>query len=254
MIKHYLNILLLFVNCSLSYYLFKDSNFFYFSIAISFIIFSVIVSCGVLFLKFNYFLTSKTSLNNGYCLLTFDDGPDPLFTPQILKVLREENIKALFFIIGKKALEYPDLVRQIQDEGHLIGNHTFNHNIFLSLLPKKQILKEIHEGDEAIRSIIKQSPSYFRPPIGYTNPNYARVLKKLNLNTIGWSLRSYDTVYKQESKLIQRLINSIKKNDIVLFHDNLEITNNILLTFIRLAKEKDIIFVPLSSKESIFND
>ncbi len=254
MLKHYLNILLFILNCSVSFYLFKESNFFYYALAISIFIFVVILSCGVLFLKFNYFLTATTSLKNGYCLLTFDDGPDPIYTPQILKVLREENIKALFFIIGKKALENPALVKQIQAEGHLIGNHTFNHNIFLSLLPKKQILKEIHEGDEAIQSIINQSTMYFRPPIGYTNPNYARVLKKLNLNTIGWSLRSYDTVYKQESKLIHRLINAIKKNDIVLFHDNLEITNNILPTFIRLAKEKDIIFVPLSYNENVFND
>ena len=193
-------------------------------------------------------------MTNGQCLITFDDGPHPQFTPEILKILKEENIKALFFLIGKKAVEHPDLVNQIISEGHLIGNHTYNHNVFLSLLPEKQILNEIHEGDRAITSLVSQSAPYFRPPIGYTNPNYARVLKKLNLTTIGWSLRSYDTVYKNESKLIKRLIRLIKKNDIVLFHDNLEITKNILPTFIRLAKEKDIIFVPLSSKESIFND
>ncbi len=193
-------------------------------------------------------------MKNGYCLLTFDDGPDPTYTPQILKVLREENIKALFFMIGKKALENPELVKQIQSEGHLIGNHTFNHNVFLSLLPQKQILKEINEGEEAIQSIIGHKPIFFRPPIGYTNPNYARVLKKLHLNTIGWSLRSYDTIYKQDSKLIKRMHKWVKRNDIILFHDNLEITSNILPTFIQLAKEKDIIFVPLSYNENIFND
>lgn len=252
MLKHYINIILLVINIFIAYIFFKDTNYFTSYLLFSGLLFFIVVSCGVLFLKFNYFLQSKIKLDTNQCLLTFDDGPDPQFTLKILDILKEENVKSIFFLIGTKVELNPEIVARIKHDGHYIGNHTYHHNNFLSLLPKSTILKEIELGAEAISKITIEEPTFFRPPIGYTNPNYARVLKKLKSINIGWNLRSYDTIYKDPIKFEKRMLRKVKNNDIVLFHDNLEITSLILHSFIKKSKNKGIIFVPLNDNKELF--
>ncbi len=254
MIKHYLNIAFLLLNSGISYLLFYSTNWFLISITISVVLFFLILSCGVLFLKFNYFLKSINTIKSNQCLLTFDDGPDSVYTPQVLKILKKHNVQALFFVIGKKVESNPKLLSQIIEDGHLIGNHTYSHNNFLSLLPKKVILSEIEKGNEIIQKVLGETTTFFRPPIGYTNPNYAKIIKKLNIKTIGWSLRSYDTVFKNPDNLLARLVNNVRKNSIVLLHDNLEITSLVLNDFIVKSKEKGITFIELNKKSEIFHD
>ncbi len=187
-------------------------------------LFVIIVSSGVLFLKLNYFLTSVNRLDSREVLLTFDDGPHPTRTPKILDILAKHNCKAIFFVVGKHAEEYPDIVLRIKQEGHLIGNHSYAHNNFMSMYSTKRLREEILHGQRALSKISGIETSLFRPPIGYTNPKYAKVLKELKLTNVGWTVRSYDSVYKDPQKLKKRILAKTKPGSILLFHDNLEVT------------------------------
>lgn len=121
----------------------------------------------------------------------------------------------------------------------------------MSIFERKRLFKDIKTAQDILTPF--QEVKIFRPPIGYTNPEFARVLKKLQLKCIGWRLRSYDSVYKQPERLKQRILTKIKPGDIVLFHDNLEVTNKILDTIIQEAKQNGIIFVSGEQIKTVLN-
>jgi peptidoglycan/xylan/chitin deacetylase (PgdA/CDA1 family) len=108
-------------------------------------------------------IISKTNVNGIH--LTFDDGPNPNATPRVLNFLRERNILAHFFVIGENAQKYPDIVRKIKDEGHLIGNHTNSHTCLL-FKSYNFVQREILLAEEAIENAIGKRSKYFRPPYG----------------------------------------------------------------------------------------
>ncbi|OFZ55793.1 MAG: hypothetical protein A3D92_13010, partial [Bacteroidetes bacterium RIFCSPHIGHO2_02_FULL_44_7] len=214
--KHRLNTLVLAVNITLVCLFLKESPYFIHFLVAAGLLYFIVLSAGVLFMQFNYFLPAMTRLNSDFCLLTFDDGPDPEITPEILDILKRHDIAALFFVIGYKADDHPDLVRRIQAEGHLLGNHSYDHNVFMSLFTRKRLREDIGKAQESIEKITGKRPHYFRPPIGYTNPRYAKVLVEKSLLCVGWTLRSYDSIFKQPHKLVQRLRKRIRPGTIVL--------------------------------------
>jgi peptidoglycan/xylan/chitin deacetylase (PgdA/CDA1 family) len=194
----------------------------------------------------NYFFKSVNKGKRKAISLTFDDGPDPDTTPKILAVLREKKIQAAFFVIGKKAAKYPELLKQIEDEGHTIGNHTFSHSYFLGFFSKSRLKADIGHCTEIISSTINKTPLFFRPPFGVTNPVYASVLKELGLHSIGWSVRSLDTRADNKYQIINRVMSKLKSRDIVLLHDNLKVTADSLEDVIEHCLQKGIKIVPLS--------
>ena len=249
--KHRINILFLAFSVTLICLFLRDTWYFIpLLIAVS-LIFFVILSLGVLFMQYNYFLKSTTRLKGKECLLTFDDGPDPKHTAHILDILAKHNVKAMFFVIGQKVEQHPELVKRIVNEGHLIGNHSHTHNNFMSMFSKARLREELDTARNTIESVTNSKVEYFRPPIGYTNPKYAVVLRERKLKCIGWTLRSYDSVYTDSEKLLQRLISNIKPGNIVLLHDNLKVTSNTLDAFISKAKANGIIFASSSDIKSI---
>jgi peptidoglycan/xylan/chitin deacetylase (PgdA/CDA1 family) len=150
-------------------------------------------------------------------VLTFDDGPDPLTTEIILKILNELKIKALFFCIGNNLNNYPELGRIIVSEGHTIGNHSFSHRN-LRYLTKQEAAKEIIETNELIYKLQKEK-NYFRPPYGKIPFYLNTVLSELSIECIMWSLLALD--YKNEMKYVKFAIkNYLKKNSIVVLHDS----------------------------------
>lgn len=219
-----------------------------------FIIFFLHLSIGVISLKYNYFLKAKLRLNSNLILLTFDDGPDPISTPKLLDTLKELNVKALFFIIGKKAEAHPELIQRILEEGHCIGNHTHTHPPIFAALTQKQVTREILECQQVIELQGQKTGRLFRPPIGYTNPRIARAVKKENFSVIGWSLRSYDSVFKAPNQLLKRLLNNWKPGDIILFHDNLPQTVSVMEEFICEARKNGAIFVDESQINAVFHE
>ncbi|EKD82177.1 MAG: chitin deacetylase, partial [uncultured bacterium] len=98
-------------------------------------------------------------------VLTFDDGPHPRTTPKVLEILRQRNIKAIFFVLGLQAAKYPALVKQIHDEGHLIGNHSYSHKN-LAQLSEEGLRGELNRTSRLIESITGSKPAYLRPPYG----------------------------------------------------------------------------------------
>lgn len=153
--------------------------------------------------------------------LTFDDGVDLYQTPKVLEVLKKHNVKATFFIIGEKAERHPEIVEKILAHGHKIGIHTYSHKGTFPLLSYVNIFKEIKKTQEILEKISKQPVTLFRPPFGVTNPNIGRVVKELNLQTIGWSIRSYDTnMSRSRVEVADNVVKKIKGNDIILLHDD----------------------------------
>ena len=194
----------------------------------------------------NYFIKSINAGKKKSIALTFDDGPDPEFTPRILRVLDEKNISATFFVIGKKAEKYPGLLQQIIDEGHEIANHSYSHNPMIAFFTTSRLTEDLARCNEIIHKTIGKTPAFFRPPFGVTNPRYATALRDNNLTSIGWSLRSMDTRTRNKSRLIDRIISKLKQGDIILFHDHLAVTADALGEIIEQIIDRDIIIQPLS--------
>lgn len=214
------------------------------------LLFFTITGLGVIFIRLNYFVPAISRLKVDRVLLTFDDGPDPDNTQKILDILNEHDIGALFFLIGNKVEANKGIVEKIIDEGHLIGNHSYSHDNFMAFHSTKSLIQDLTKAEEILDTLSLDRPKLFRPPIGYTTPNYTRALKRLNLKCIGWRLRTYDTLSKDPKKLIRRLVRTTKKGDIVLFHDNLNVTLECLPKYIVEAKRNNIIFV---SKNEVKN-
>lgn len=154
--------------------------------------------------------------------LTFDDGPTPAGTPHILDILARERVPAAFFVIGANAARWPDLVRRIHAEGHLVCNHTFDHIPTGALRPPSFWRDQLQRTDEAIGSIIGLRPAFFRPPLGHKSPWMARPIRERGLTTIAWSRRALDGIATSETSITQRLVPRARDGDILLLHDGRE--------------------------------
>lgn len=242
MTRHQLNIIGFIINCLWIVLFFKDTPMMWVLLGIASLLFLIFLSIGVILPNRNYFLKNKTHLNNDKVLLTFDDGPHEIHTSKILEILKRQNVGALFFVIGKQVGNHPEIVKQMIADGHLIGNHTQNHPLMFAALRQDTVEKEIGLCDNTLIAQTIHPGHYFRPPVGYTNPRIARAVKKFNKNVIGWSLRSFDSILKEENKLLERVSSKVKPGNIVLFHDNLPQTEAILEQFIIRAKKNGIKF------------
>jgi peptidoglycan/xylan/chitin deacetylase (PgdA/CDA1 family) len=174
--------------------------------------------------------------------LTFDDGPDKKGTPEILDILKKHNIKAAFFCIGQKAEENPDLIREIDQEGHAVGSHGYSHHFFFDLFRSGRMLKELQKTENILNKILNKKIKMFRPPYGVTNPPLARALRKMNYHIIGWTLSSKDTIIIKENLLFERLAKRLKAGDIILFHDTKYKSVRVLEKFIKFAKANNYNF------------
>lgn len=180
----------------------------------------VIFILGVSVLKLNFFVkaTCRGNEKAKRVALTFDDGPDPVATPNLLEVLRHHQIKATFFPIGIKARDDPEMIKRIDQEGHIVGNHTFRHAWWTNFLFSGGLDREMRRAQEAIDGAIGKVPAYFRPPMGLTNPHLRRALKKHGLSVVGWDVRPFDTTAGTE-KVIKRVLKKIRNGSIIALHD-----------------------------------
>src|SRR5690606_30091964 len=182
----------------------------------------LITAIGSFQIKMNYHFQSlnhnyKTSEN--HISITFDDGPNPDFTPKVLLLLKENNAKATFFLIGKNAEKHSEIVRQIIAEGHTIGNHSYSHSKNFGFFSSEKVASELKQTNSILKEITGKNVKMFRPPFGVTNPNIKKALKKTGHFSIGWSKRSLDTTNLSEEKVLKRITSNLKKGDIILLHD-----------------------------------
>ncbi len=150
--------------------------------------------------------------------LTFDDGPDPAVTPRVLDALKELGVHATFFVIGERARAHPELVRRIADEGHLIGNHSWNHAA-LPFRTRNSITADLTRTQDAIELACGVRPTWFRPPYGLRDPRVLDVARELGLRTTLWSSSPRDWQDPGVDTLIERTLSVIEPGDIVLLHD-----------------------------------
>ncbi len=210
-----------------------------------------ILALGSIFIQFNFYFRSlnRAPTTQKIIALTFDDGPDPAISPIILELLAKYNAKATFFCVGKKIADNINLLQKIDESGHLIGNHSFSHSNYFSLSSSKKIKLELDKTTELITKSIGKKPRLFRPPFGVSNPSIATALKKTGLVSVGWSLRSLDTVSSSE-KVLRKLKRKLKSGDVILFHDNRKNTPEILEVFLPWLNETHFKVVGL---DELFN-
>lgn len=199
---------------------------------------------GAIKIRWNFFIRSlhNNPAAGKQIALTFDDGPAAK-TNDILDVLQKENVPAGFFAIGKNAAQFPELVKRWDDEGHLIGNHSYNHGFNFDWQSASTMAKELEDTNLTISKVTGKKPLLFRPPYGVTNPNLAKAVKMTGMLSIGWNIRSFDTTAKDPDQLLERILSRLNGGDIILLHDSMEITHQILTPLIQTAREKGFTFV-----------
>jgi peptidoglycan/xylan/chitin deacetylase (PgdA/CDA1 family) len=151
--------------------------------------------------------------------LTFDDGPEPGMTEQVLDLLDTFQAKATFFVIAEKAKAHPALVREIQRRGHSIGNHSLDHRFSRYFGGTASILKWISESEDMIAQVIGGPTIGFRPPWGMRTPALKRVLEELKMPMILWNTRFYDAVFEWTPKKAIESLNQAQSGAILLLHD-----------------------------------
>jgi len=180
------------------------------------------------------------------CALTFDDSPDAMNTPLILSILNRERIWATFFVIGAKLTGNEALLKEINAAGHLIGNHSWNHSVWFDFFPAKKMQREISRTSLAVSEIIGKAPLLFRPPFGVVNPALHRAITRLGYHVIGWNVRSYDTVHRDPHKTIARILKRVTPGSIILLHDHLPESPEILEELVAGLKRNGYNVVPLN--------
>jgi peptidoglycan/xylan/chitin deacetylase (PgdA/CDA1 family) len=175
--------------------------------------------------------------------LTFDDGPHPQYTPRIVEILRQHKVHATFFVVGKMAKQYPQLVQLLQQSGNEIGNHTYDH-VNLTRLSDEEIATEIEKCGEVVRSITGKTPTLFRPPGGDYNQEVASVAERLGYWMVLWTDDPGDYASPPKSVLEERLFSQISSGGIILLHDGVPETLELLPKLIKWLQEQGYEIVP----------
>lgn len=196
---------------------------------------------------------NRGPVDSNSTVLTFDDGPAPPFTEQVLDILAEHKISATFFLCGKNVERHPEIARRIVREGHSIGNHTYSHP-FLFARSRKFISQEIDLAQEAIERATGVRPTLFRPPYGARWFGLIPALKDRGLRLVMWSVTGFDWKYKTEA-IIRVTSRKLHSGGVILLHDGHEqqppdgidqsSTVRALPAIIGAAKKAGLSFVPI---------
>jgi peptidoglycan-N-acetylglucosamine deacetylase len=151
--------------------------------------------------------------------LTFDDGPDPEFTPRVLEILEAKRVPATFFVVGAQVRSHPDLVARIDRAGHLVGNHSDRHGLGFHFQLWPGFRDELTACNAAIRGAIGKEPRLFRSPQGFKNPALGDVLREMGLLAIGWQVRGLDAIEPDSAKIVHRIVSHVRPGGVVQMHD-----------------------------------
>lgn len=149
---------------------------------------------------------------------TFDDGPDPLYTKQIVQQLTIHHAHATFFVIGRKVAQYPNIIKYEVEKGNEVGNHSFSHDLHWS---SPNAFQEIKLTQEQVYRATGIYPKYFRPPMGIINPLIRQAAKQAHLRIVlwAWDQDTRDWNGRIASAITQHVLDHIHPGDIILFHD-----------------------------------
>ncbi|MGQ4388445.1 polysaccharide deacetylase family protein [Streptomyces sp. SAS_270] len=151
-------------------------------------------------------------------VLTFDDGPDPRYTPEILSTLREYDVRAMFFVCGEMAVDNKDLLREMSDDGHIVGNHTWTHPL-LTRLTRSAIRSEIERTSEVIEDAYGEPPVWFRAPYGAWNRATFQIGAELGMEPLAWTVDTLDWTTPGARTIVNRVEGGAAPGVVVLSHD-----------------------------------
>lgn len=183
--------------------------------------------------------SEDTAVNAKKIAITFDDGPNADYTQTLLAGLKERNVKATFFLLGKEVARYPEIVREIHDDGHLIGTHSYEH-VNLSNLSDQAAIEQVNKTNTAIFDITGEYPEYIRPPFGCwkCNLDYETTMIEVlwDVDPLDWKTSNSDVIAK-------RVTSKVQENDIILLHDASESSVKAALKIIDELQEQGYRFV-----------
>ena len=171
--------------------------------------------------------------------ITFDDGPSSQCTGRLLDGLKERNVKATFFLIGENAKENPELVKRLDEEGHLIGNHTYHH-VEITKVSDEEAKKEILDTNKVITSITGKSGEYMRPPFGLWQRNLEMEIEVL---PVMWTIDPLDWTTENVDEIVNKVVTEAEENDIILLHDCYDSSVDAALRIIDILQKKGFEFV-----------
>ena len=171
--------------------------------------------------------------------ITFDDGPSSQCTGRLLDGLKERDVKATFFLIGENAKENPELVKRLDEEGHLIGNHTYHH-VEITKVSDEEAKKEILDTNKVITSITGKSVEYIRPPFGLWQRNLEMEIEVL---PVMWTIDPLDWTTENVDEIVNKVVTEAEENDIILLHDCYDSSVDAALRIIDILQKKGFEFV-----------
>jgi len=154
--------------------------------------------------------------------LSFDDGPTPGASDRVLDLLGELGVKASFFVIGQNVVRAPRLLERMDAEGHLIGNHSFDHSHWAMWRGRDYWQEQVDKTDEAIEEIIGKKPAMFRPPVGIKTWYTIGAARRRGQQVVAWSVRGFDGVATTSQRIVNRVLPRCSAGDIVSLHDGIE--------------------------------
>lgn len=182
---------------------------------------------------------SKVAGQPGYIALTFDDGPDRKCTPLLLDGLKERGVHATFFLMGSNIEGKEDIVKRMSEEGHLIGNHSYEH-IQLTKAGAEAVCEAVEHTQEQIEAITGKRPEYIRPPYGDWNEELE---EEIGMSPVLWSVDSLDWKLKDKGKIVRRVLKDVKDGDIILMHDIFHSSVEAALELIDILQKEGYVFV-----------
>ncbi|MFC4304847.1 polysaccharide deacetylase family protein [Cohnella boryungensis] len=154
--------------------------------------------------------------------LTFDDGPNPVTTPEILDLLREYEAKSTFFVVGRRMEKFPDVVRREALEGHEVANHTYSHLYLNHRFSRERLIEELGRTEKKIFSLTGKRCPWFRPPGGFFNDNVIQIAREQGYKMVLWSWHqdTKDWSSPGTQKIVNKVLKNVRNGDIILFHDH----------------------------------
>lgn len=183
--------------------------------------------------------SARKAQKTGEIALTFDDGPHPVQTKRLLDGLRERKVKATFFLMGQNIEGNEEVVKQMQNDGHLIGNHSYRH-VQLTKAGESAVCEAIEQTERIISEITGERPEYLRPPYGDWNESLEC---RLELTPVFWSVDSLDWKLQNTEKIVDKVLKNIEDGDIVLMHDIFPTSVDAALRIIDELQEQGYTFV-----------
>jgi len=176
----------------------------------------------LVFEKYGHLFSNRvvwsSDTNEKFVAITFDDGPNEKYTPELLDILLNQNVKATFFLIGKNVMKEPDIARRIYSEGHEIGNHSYSHPLLL-LISRKEVHRQIETTASIIEDTVGTKPKHFRPPMGLFTPAILDIIDLHNHKTVVGEVYPRDPYKPGKDKIVERVLKRVEPGSIIILHD-----------------------------------